>query len=96
LAQSYIGMANKRAGGRIKTENHPLDPAPPKAMKQTVELIRQLEAMVPAAPFITGIVLRYGSFYGPGTAVAPGILSLRWCGTVNTRSSAVAPECGPS
>ena len=71
IAQSYIGMANIREGGPVKTEDDPLDPNPPRWMKQTVDTLRHLEATVGAAANITGIVLRYGSFYGPGTAIAP-------------------------
>jgi hypothetical protein len=29
VAQSYIGAANIREGGRVKTESHPLDPIRP-------------------------------------------------------------------
>jgi nucleoside-diphosphate-sugar epimerase len=72
VAQSYTGWPNERVGGRVKTEEDPLDPDPPEAMKRTLESIRQLEAMVTGASDIAGIVLRYGSSYGPGTSLAPG------------------------
>jgi nucleoside-diphosphate-sugar epimerase len=72
VAQSFIGFANIREGGRVKTEADPLDPHPPGTAKKTLAAIRQLETMVTAAPHLTGIVLRYGNFYGPGTAIAPG------------------------
>lgn len=72
IAQSYSGWPNERTGGRIKSETDPLDPNPPRAMKATVESLKKLESMVTNAPGLTGIVLRYGSFYGPGTAVEPG------------------------
>ncbi|MGI8743302.1 MAG: NAD-dependent epimerase/dehydratase family protein [Bryobacteraceae bacterium] len=71
LAQSYTGWPNVRSGGRVKTEQDPLDPNPPKAMQQSLQAIRQLEAMVSGASDVTGIVLRYGSFYGPGTSLGP-------------------------
>ncbi|HZY62789.1 MAG TPA: NAD(P)-dependent oxidoreductase [Edaphobacter sp.] len=75
IAQSYSGWPNERTGSRIKTESDPLDPNPPDAMKPTVKALIQLEQMVTNAQALTGIVLRYGSFYGPGTGVAPdGIL----------------------
>src|SRR5262249_59545359 len=35
---------------------------------QTPAGIRHLETTVPGAPGLEGIVLRYGSLYGPGTA----------------------------
>lgn len=75
IAQSYSGWPNERTGSRIKTEDDPLDSNPPHAMKPTIEAFKKLEQIVPNAQGITGIVLRYGSFYGPGTSVAPdGIL----------------------
>jgi nucleoside-diphosphate-sugar epimerase len=72
VAQSYTNWTNVRAGGRIKTEDDLLDPTPPKTMRQTIDAIRRLDELVFTAAGITGIVLRYGNFYGPGTSVAPG------------------------
>lgn len=72
IAQSYTGWPNIREGGRVKTEDDPLDPRPPRTMTQTLDAIRQLEAAVSNASGITGIVLRYGSFYGPGTSIGAG------------------------
>ena len=71
IAQSYTGWPNIREGGRVKSEDDPLDPNPPQAARRTFDAIRQLEAMVSGASGMTGIVLRYGSFYGPGTSIAP-------------------------
>ncbi len=65
IAQSYGGWTGSREGGPVKTEEDPLDPAPPAAMRQSMAAIRHLEQVVPAAP-LEGIVLRYGSLYGPG------------------------------
>ena len=65
VAQSYAGWTGSREGGPVKTEEEPLDPAPPAAMRQSMAAIRHLEQVVPAAP-LEGIVLRYGSLYGPG------------------------------
>jgi nucleoside-diphosphate-sugar epimerase len=72
VAQSYTGWPNERQGGRVKTEDNLLDANPPKSMKKTLEAIQRLETTVMAASGLTGIVLRYGAFYGPGTAIAPG------------------------
>jgi 2-alkyl-3-oxoalkanoate reductase len=69
VAQSYTGWPNERRGGRVKSEPDPLDPDPPKCMRRSLEAIRTLETLVTDAG---GIVLRYGSFYGPGTALGPG------------------------
>lgn len=68
IAQSYAGWNNSRAGGPVKTEDDPLDADPPAAQRQTAAAIRYLEESVTAASPVEGIVLRYGSFYGPGAS----------------------------
>ena len=68
MAQSYTGWTNPREGGPVKTEDDPLDPNPPAAQRESLAAIRHLERVVPAAPQMEGIVLRYGSFYGPGAS----------------------------
>jgi nucleoside-diphosphate-sugar epimerase len=70
VVQSYAGWPNERQGSRVKTEDDPLDPSPPKIMSKTLTAIRELEGMVSGAVGLTGIVLRYGSFYGPGTSIS--------------------------
>jgi nucleoside-diphosphate-sugar epimerase len=65
VAQGYTGWPNIRSGGPVKTEEDPLDPEPPKAQTESMAAIRHVERVVPAAS-LEGIVLRYGSFYGPG------------------------------
>jgi nucleoside-diphosphate-sugar epimerase len=72
VAQSYTGWPNIREGSRVKSEDDPLDPNPPETMKQTLDAIRQLEAMVSGCSDMVGITLRYGSFYGPGSPIAAG------------------------
>jgi nucleoside-diphosphate-sugar epimerase len=69
VAQSFTGWPNVRAGGPVKDESDPLDPDPPAAMRESLEAIRYLERAVLRAPGLEGIVLRYGSLYGPGTAM---------------------------
>jgi 2-alkyl-3-oxoalkanoate reductase len=69
IAQSFGGWPNIRAGGPVKTEDDPLDPDPPAAMRATLAAIRYLEQTVTAAP-LAGLVLRYGSLYGPGSSEA--------------------------
>jgi nucleoside-diphosphate-sugar epimerase len=66
IAQSYIGWNNARTGTLVKTEDDPLDPHPLAATVQSMRAIRHVEDVVPKAP--GGIVLRYGSFYGPGAS----------------------------
>jgi nucleoside-diphosphate-sugar epimerase len=68
VAQSYAGWPYARTGGPVKSEDDPLDPEPPAAMRQTLAAIRHLEDAVTGAGWTEGIVLRYGGFYGPGTS----------------------------
>jgi nucleoside-diphosphate-sugar epimerase len=68
IAQSFAGWPYARTGGPIKTEADPLDPDPPKGIRETHAAIRRLEELTTNA---NGIVLRYGGFYGPHTGMAP-------------------------
>jgi nucleoside-diphosphate-sugar epimerase len=70
IAQSYTGWPNIRQGGPVKTEDDPLDPDPPAAQRESLAAIEYLERVVPSAAPLQGIVLRYGSFYGPGASDA--------------------------
>ncbi|MGZ4304492.1 MAG: NAD-dependent epimerase/dehydratase family protein [Solirubrobacteraceae bacterium] len=72
VAQSYAAWPYARTGGPVKTEQDPLDPAPPAQMRESLQAIRHLEDAVTGADWTEGIVLRYGAFYGPGTSLAPG------------------------
>jgi 2-alkyl-3-oxoalkanoate reductase len=68
VAQSYTGWSNTRSGGPVKTEEDPLDPSPPAMQRESLTAIRHVERVVLAASPVQGIVLRYGSFYGPGAS----------------------------
>ncbi len=70
VAQSYTGWSNIREGGPVKSEDDPLDPNPPAMQRESLAAIRHLERVVTAAAPMQGIVLRYGSFYGPGASDA--------------------------
>jgi nucleoside-diphosphate-sugar epimerase len=72
VAQSYTGWTYPRGGARIQSEKDPFEPDPPGTMAGTLDAIRRLEAAVAGAPPIEGVVLRYGSLYGPGTSIAIG------------------------
>ena len=72
IAQSYTGWPNERRGGWVKSEDDPLDFNPPPAMRESLEAIRFLERSVLRSLGVTGVVLRYGSFYGPGTSLSFG------------------------
>jgi 2-alkyl-3-oxoalkanoate reductase len=67
VAQGYTGWPNERTGGPVKTEADPLDSRVVPSAARTLAAIRHVEEAVPrVAP--EGIVLRYGSFYGPGAS----------------------------
>ncbi len=68
IAESYAGWPYQRVGGPVKTEDDPLDPDPPKVFRRTLGAIRHLETRATGTPEVEGIVLRYGSLYGPGTS----------------------------
>jgi nucleoside-diphosphate-sugar epimerase len=71
VAQSYAGpQAFARTDGMVKSEDDPLDPDPPDAMRSLIEAIRHLETSVTGIDWGEGVVLRYGGFYGPGTSVS--------------------------
>lgn len=72
VAQSIGVWSYARTGGPVKSEEDPLDPTPAREMRETLGAIRHLEKGVLGAEWTEGIVLRYGAFYGPGTAMAPG------------------------
>lgn len=64
------GAPNSTApgGGRVLTEEtDPFDPDPPRAQRATLAAIRYLEETVTSGP-LPGVVLRYGSLYGPGAS----------------------------
>ncbi len=54
---------------KLKTEEDPLDPAPPAKLRSTLDALKALERAVLSEPRITGTVLRYGGFYGPHTSI---------------------------
>jgi nucleoside-diphosphate-sugar epimerase len=72
IAQSYCGWPFARVGGPVKTEDDPLDPSPPREFQRSLQAIRHLESAVAEARDLEGIVLRYGSFYGPGSGMFGG------------------------
>ena len=61
VAQSFASYRYAREGGPVKTEDDPLDPAPPAMARETNAAMRHLDEAVTNAG---GIALRYGGFYG--------------------------------
>jgi nucleoside-diphosphate-sugar epimerase len=54
----------------VLTEADPLDPNPPAALRAPLVGILHLERAVTTIEWGEGLVLRYGGFYGPGTAIS--------------------------
>ena len=69
IVQSYAGWPTIREGAAVKTEDDPLDPNPPKWMRESMAAFRHIQRTVPAAEGLEGIVLRYGGLYGPDTGM---------------------------
>ena len=68
IAQSIVAIGTyARTGGPVKTEDDPADPDLPAKGRSVVDAIRYLEDAVCGIDWAEGVVLRYGSFYGPGT-----------------------------
>jgi 2-alkyl-3-oxoalkanoate reductase len=66
IAQGH-NFVYERSGGPVKTEADPLDPRPIPSATRTVAALKYVDKTVPLmAP--EGIVLRYGTFYGPGAS----------------------------
>jgi nucleoside-diphosphate-sugar epimerase len=61
IGQSFASYRYAREGGPVKTEDDPLDPAPPASARQTNAAMAHLDQAVTDAG---GIALRYGGFYG--------------------------------
>jgi nucleoside-diphosphate-sugar epimerase len=67
IAQSYTGWTNERSGGLVKTEDDQFDSRLVPSAARTLAAIKHVEQTVPLQ-VPEGIVLRYGSFYGPGAS----------------------------
>jgi nucleoside-diphosphate-sugar epimerase len=70
VAQSFAAFRFARTGGPVQTEADPLDPNPPAALRAPLVGILHLERAVMTIEWGEGLVLRYGGFYGPGTAIS--------------------------
>ena len=71
VAQS-IAFAYAPTGEGLKREQDPLWDDAPWPWSRSVAALRELEGDVTETEGIEGVVLRYGFFYGPGTAYGPG------------------------
>jgi 2-alkyl-3-oxoalkanoate reductase len=70
VAQSFAAFRFARTGGPVQTEADPLDPNPPAALRTVQEGYLYLERAVTTIEWGKGLALRYGGFYGPGTAIS--------------------------
>jgi|SRR5579875_1302401 len=70
VAQSFAAFRYARTGGPVLTEEDPLDPDPPLPLRPAVTALLHLERAVTSIEWGEGVVLRYGGFYGPGTALS--------------------------
>ena len=70
VAQSFGAFRFARTGGLVQTEADPLDPDPRRALQPGLEAILYLERAVTTIDWGEGLALRYGGFYGPGTALS--------------------------
>jgi 2-alkyl-3-oxoalkanoate reductase len=70
VAQSFGAFRFARTGGPVLTEADPLDPDPSGARQPGLEAILYLERAVTTIEWGEGLALRYGGFYGPGTAIS--------------------------
>jgi nucleoside-diphosphate-sugar epimerase len=72
VVQSYAGWPYARDGGPVKKEDDPFDLRPPARQRASLAAILHLEAAALNARGLDGLVLRYGSLYGPGTSTGAG------------------------
>ena len=70
VAQSFAAFRWARTGGPVLTEDDPLDANPPAALRTPLVGILHVERVVPTIEWGEGLVLRYGGFYGPGSAIS--------------------------
>jgi nucleoside-diphosphate-sugar epimerase len=75
VAQSFAPYRYDRRGGPVKTEDDPLDPAPPKRARQTFAAMSHVDQAVTGAG---GIALRYGGFYGEPDAMIKAMRKRRY------------------
>jgi nucleoside-diphosphate-sugar epimerase len=70
VAQSIAAFRFAGTGGPVQTEDDPLDPDPPAALRTGQAAILYLERAVTTIEWGEGLALRYGGFYGPGTGIS--------------------------
>ena len=71
LVTQSIAFAYEPDPDVIRSEKSPLHTKVPASYAEVIGAVRQLEKITLGSTGLTGIVLRYGFFYGPGTAYDP-------------------------
>jgi len=72
LITQSVAFSLEPSGPPVLDETAPLWDDPPAAMREALGATRVLEDATLHTPGVEGVVLRYGFFYGPGTAYGPG------------------------
>jgi nucleoside-diphosphate-sugar epimerase len=70
VAQSFAAFRYDHTRRPVLSEADPVDPDPPAALRVPLVGILHLERAVTMIDWGDGLVLRYGGFYGPGTAIS--------------------------
>src|SRR3954463_15151180 len=70
VAQSFGAFRFAPTGASVQTEADPLDPHQAGVSQPGVEAMLYLERPVTTIEWGEGLALRYGGFYGPGTAIS--------------------------
>lgn len=68
IVTQSIAFVYTPEGGPVKDEEAPLWLSAPWPWRRSVEAVAELERQVMSAERVEGVVMRYGYFYGPGTA----------------------------
>jgi len=72
VAQSFCGWPYAPGGEPVKRESDELLRDPPKEMRRSLDALRHVENAVALSQGMEGIVLRYGTLYGPDTGMFDG------------------------
>jgi nucleoside-diphosphate-sugar epimerase len=70
VSQSFGNWVYETGGSALKTERDPLMSDVPAKVTEAFGAIQHLEKATLGASGLTGVVLRYGGFYGPGTSLS--------------------------
>lgn len=72
LVVQSIAFVHTPGRGPLRTEEDPPFMHAPSAYRGMIEAVHELETLTTTSREVEGVALRYGFFYGPGTAYGPG------------------------